>query len=108
MAFREPEGWRFSPTTRKCCRRRRRASFARKAPIAKQLRHWRDTGCTDGYGSDFWKQFAELGLTGICIPEDQGGLGLGSVEAALVLEEIGRNLTPSPFLTTAVVGRSRH
>jgi len=71
---------------------------------AKQLRHWRDTGCTDGYGTDLWKKFAELGLTGICIPEDQGGLGLGSVEAALVLEEIGRNLTPSPFLTTAVAG----
>jgi len=71
---------------------------------AKQLRHWRDTGCTDGYGTDLWKKFAELGLTGICIPESQGGLGLGSVEAALVLEEIGRNLTPSPFLTTAVAG----
>ena len=71
---------------------------------AKQLRHWRDTGCTDGYGSDLWKQFGELGLTGICISESQGGLGLGAVEAALVLEEIGRNLTPSPFLTTAVVG----
>jgi alkylation response protein AidB-like acyl-CoA dehydrogenase len=71
---------------------------------AKQLRHWRDTGCTDGYGTALWKQFGELGLTGICIPEDQGGLGLGSVEAALVLEEIGRNLTPSPFLATAVVG----
>ncbi|WP_395622082.1 acyl-CoA dehydrogenase family protein [Sphingomonas daechungensis] len=71
---------------------------------AKQLRHWRDTGCTDGYGSELWKQFGELGLTGICIPESEGGLGLGSVEAALVLEEIGRNLTPSPFLTTAVVG----
>jgi len=69
---------------------------------AKQLRHWRDTGCTDGYGTDLWKQFGELGLTGICIPEDQGGLGLGAVEAALVLEEIGRNLTPSPFLGTAV------
>jgi alkylation response protein AidB-like acyl-CoA dehydrogenase len=81
------------------------ASFLREeGSISKQLRHWRDTGCTDGYGSDFWKQFAELGLTGICIPEDQGGLGLGSVEAALVLEEIGRNLTPSPFLTTAVAG----
>jgi alkylation response protein AidB-like acyl-CoA dehydrogenase len=80
-------------------------SFLREeGSIAKQLRHWRDTECTDGYGSDFWKQFAELGLTGICIPEDQGGLGLGSVEAALVLEEIGRNLTPSPFLTTAVAG----
>ena len=71
---------------------------------AKQIRHWRDTGCTDGYGTDLWKKFADLGLTGICIPEDQGGLGLGSVEAALVLEEIGRNLTPSPFLTTAVAG----
>jgi alkylation response protein AidB-like acyl-CoA dehydrogenase len=69
---------------------------------AKQLRHWRDTGCTDGYGSALWKQFAELGLTGIIIPEAQGGAGLGAVEAGLVLEEIGRNLTPSPFLTTAV------
>ena len=78
--------------------------LAEEGSIAKQLRHWRDTGCTDGYGTDLWKQFAELGLTGICIPEDEGGLGLGSVEAALVLEEIGRNLTPSPFLTTAVAG----
>ena len=81
------------------------ANFLREeGSIAKELRHWRDTGCTDGYGTELWKQFAELGLTGICIPEDQGGLGLGSVEAALVLEEIGRNLTPSPFLTTAVAG----
>jgi alkylation response protein AidB-like acyl-CoA dehydrogenase len=81
------------------------ASFLREeGSIARQLRHWRDSGCTDGYGSDFWKRFAELGLTGICIPEDQGGLGLGSVEASLVLEEIGRNLTPSPFLTTAIAG----
>jgi alkylation response protein AidB-like acyl-CoA dehydrogenase len=81
------------------------ASFLREeGSPAKQLRHWRDTGCTDGYGTALWKQFGELGLTGICIPEEQGGLGLGAVEAALLLEEIGRNLTPSPFLTTAVVG----
>jgi len=81
------------------------ASFLRdEGGPAKQLRHWRDTSCTDGYGTDFWKQFAELGLTGICIPESHGGLGLGATEAALVLEEIGRNLTPSPFLTTAVAG----
>ena len=81
------------------------ASFLRdEGGPAKQLRHWRDTGCTDGYGTKFWKQFAELGLNGICIPESHGGLGLGATEAALVLEEIGRNLTPSPFLTTAVAG----
>ena len=81
------------------------ASFlAEEGRPAKQLRHWRDTGCSDGFGTDLWKQFGELGLTGIAIPESHGGLGLGATEAALVLEEIGRNLTPSPFLTTAVAG----
>jgi len=81
------------------------ASFlAQEGSIAKQLRHWRDIACKDGFGHGLWKQFAELGLTGICIPESHGGLGLGVSEAALVLEEIGRNLTPSPFLTTAVAG----
>jgi alkylation response protein AidB-like acyl-CoA dehydrogenase len=80
-----------------------RPFMAEEGAIKTQLRHWRDTGCTDGYGTALWKQFAELGLTGILIPEAQGGAGLGQVEAGLVLEEIGRNLTPSPFLTTAVV-----
>ena len=79
-----------------------RPFMAEEGSIKKQLRHWRDTGCTDGYGTGFWKQFAELGLTGILIPEAQGGSGLGAVEAGLVLEEIGRNLTPSPFLATSV------
>jgi len=79
-----------------------RPFMAEEGAIKKELRHWRDTGCTDGYGTDLWKQFAELGLTGILIPEAQGGAGLGAVEAGLVLEEIGRNLTPSPFLTTSV------
>ena len=81
------------------------ASFlGQEGSIAKQLRHWRGIGCKDGFGHELWKQFGELGLTGICIPESHGGLGLGATEAALVLEEIGRNLTPSPFLTTAVAG----
>ena len=80
------------------------AFMADEGAIAKQLRHWREIGCKDGFGHGLWKQFAELGLTGICIPEAQGGLGLGAIESALVLEEIGRNLTPSPFLATAVVG----
>jgi alkylation response protein AidB-like acyl-CoA dehydrogenase len=81
------------------------ASFlGEEGAIARQLRHWREIGCADGFGHALWKQFAELGLTGICVPESHGGLGLGATEAALVLEEIGRNLTPSPFLGTAVVG----
>ncbi|MEN3971895.1 acyl-CoA dehydrogenase family protein [Sphingomicrobium sp. XHP0235] len=79
-----------------------RPFMADEGAIAQQLRHWRDKGCKDGFGHGLWKQFAELGLTGILIPEEAGGSGLGQVEANVVLEEIGRNLTPSPFLTTAV------
>jgi alkylation response protein AidB-like acyl-CoA dehydrogenase len=77
--------------------------LAEEGTIKKQLRHWRDSGCKDGFGHGLWKQMAELGLTGLTVPEDEGGLGLGAIEAALVLEEVGRNLTPSPFLTTSVV-----
>lgn len=77
--------------------------LAEEGTIRKQLRHLRDTGCKDGFGHGLWKQLGELGLNGIAVPEEEGGLGLGATEAALVLEEIGRNLTPSPFLTTALV-----
>lgn len=80
------------------------ASFlAAEGNIAKQLRHWRDIGCKDGFGHGLWKSFAELGLTAICIPESHGGLGLGAEDAVLVMEEIGRNLTPSPLLQTGIV-----
>ena len=80
-----------------------RPFMADEGAIKAQLRHWRDIGCKDGFGHGLWKQLGELGLTGMLIPESAGGAGLGQVEANLVLEEIGRNLTPSPFLTTAVV-----
>mgnify|MGYP006195863333 CR=1 FL=1 len=79
-----------------------RSFIAEEGAISKQLRHWRDKGCKDGFGHGLWKQFAEMGFTGILIDEADGGLGLGHVEAGIVLEEIGRNLTPSPFLTSAV------
>jgi len=71
--------------------------------IAKQLRHWRDRDCPDGFGHGLWKQMAEMGFTGMLVGEDDGGLGMGHVEAGIVLEEIGRNLTPSPFLTSSVL-----
>ena len=70
---------------------------------AKQLRPLRDRGCTDGFGDALWAKFGELGLSAVAIPESHGGLGLGATEAALILEEIGRNLTPSPFLISSVV-----
>ncbi|MFA5962940.1 MAG: acyl-CoA dehydrogenase [Sphingomonas sp.] len=74
---------------------------AEHAPVS-HMRGLRDSKDSTGFSRDLWKQFAELGLTGILIGEEQGGLGLGHVEAGIVLEEIGRNLSPSPFLSTAV------
>ena len=71
--------------------------------IPKQLRHWRDRECKDGFGHGLWKQMAEMGFTGLLVPEADGGLGMGHAEAGIVLEEIGRNLTPSPFLTSSVI-----
>ena len=74
---------------------------AEVAPVG-HLRGLRDAGDPTGFSRDLWKQFAEMGFTGLLVPEDKGGLGLGHVEAGIVLEEIGRNLTPSPFLSTSV------
>ena len=71
------------------------------APVS-HMRALRDANDPTGFSRDLWKRFAEMGFTGILIGEDQGGLGLGHVEAGVVLEEIGRNLSPSPFLSTAV------
>ncbi|WFL76268.1 acyl-CoA/acyl-ACP dehydrogenase [Altererythrobacter arenosus] len=77
--------------------------MAEEGAIAKQLRHWRDRECKDGFGHALWKQFAEMGFTGIMVDEADGGMGMGNVEAGIVLEQIGRNLTPSPFLTSSVL-----
>lgn len=79
-----------------------REFMADQGAIAGQLRTYRDMNCKDGFGHALWKQFGDMGFTGILIDEADGGLGLGHVEAGIVLEEIGRNLTPSPFLITAV------
>ncbi|MBN8972434.1 MAG: acyl-CoA dehydrogenase family protein [Rhizobiales bacterium] len=76
-----------------------------KAPIA-HLRKMRDDRDATGFSRDLWKSFAEMGFAGLLVPEDFGGSGLGTVEAGIVLEEIGRNLMPSPFLSTAVLAVS--
>ncbi|WP_209613288.1 MULTISPECIES: acyl-CoA dehydrogenase family protein [Sphingomonas] len=74
---------------------------AEQAPVS-HMRALRDANDATGFSRALWKSFAEMGFTGLLIEEAEGGLGLGHVEAGVVLEEIGRNLSPSPFLTTAV------
>ena len=80
-----------------------RQFMADEGSIKNQLRHWRDRECKDGFGHGLWGQFGEMGFAGMLVNEADGGLGMGHVEAGIVLEEIGRNLTPSPFLTSSVL-----
>ena len=56
-----------------------------------------------GYSERLWQQFAETGLLGITIDEAHGGLGLGLIEQALVLEEMGRAAYPGPYFSTVVL-----
>ena len=55
------------------------------------------------HDSGLWDKMAEQGFTGITVPEAFGGLGLGKVELALLLEEMGRALVPGAFFSTVVV-----
>ncbi len=57
----------------------------------------------DGVARDLYRKMAELGWMGLIIPEKDGGLGLGTLELVLVLEELGRVAAPGPFLTTQLV-----
>jgi alkylation response protein AidB-like acyl-CoA dehydrogenase len=55
-----------------------------------------------GYDAAVWSAMAEQGWLAIELPEDEGGLGLGMVELAVLCEEIGRRLVAAPFLPTIV------
>ena len=70
------------------------------------LRQLRDAKDETGFSRELWKNFAEMGFSGLLIPEQFGGSGLGSVEAGILMEEIGRTLMPSPFLATSVLAAS--
>jgi alkylation response protein AidB-like acyl-CoA dehydrogenase len=82
-----------------------RGLISDKAPVS-HLRQLRDSNDTTGFSRDLWKTFAEMGFSGLLVPGDFGGSGLGCVEAGVVMEEIGRNLMPSPFLATSVLAAS--
>jgi alkylation response protein AidB-like acyl-CoA dehydrogenase len=75
---------------------------AERAPVA-QLRKLRDDGDTTGFSREVWKEMAEMGWAGVLVPEEHGGAGFGYVGAGLIAEEIGRNLSATPLLSTAVL-----
>jgi alkylation response protein AidB-like acyl-CoA dehydrogenase len=82
-----------------------RGLISDKAPVS-HLRQLRDSKDATGFSRELWKTFAEMGFAGLLVPEEFGGSALGSVEAGIVMEEIGRTVMPSPFLSTAVLAVS--
>jgi hypothetical protein len=82
-----------------------RGLISDKAPVS-HLRGLRDSKDATGFSRELWKTFAEMGFSGLLVPEQFGGSGLGCVEAGVVMEEIGRSLMPSPFLATSVLAAS--
>jgi alkylation response protein AidB-like acyl-CoA dehydrogenase len=63
-------------------------------------------GTDPGFSRPFWQQLGELGLTGLNISAQYGGLEYGSLEAAIVAEEFGRVLAVSPYHSSAVLAAS--
>jgi alkylation response protein AidB-like acyl-CoA dehydrogenase len=58
----------------------------------------------DGTDPDGWKQMADLGWAGLALPGEWGGQGLGIVELAVLFEEMGYALAPSPLLSNTIAG----
>jgi alkylation response protein AidB-like acyl-CoA dehydrogenase len=77
-------------------KRQARAWLQERYPLD---RAWSD-GEGDGAQDDRWTELAELGWLGVSVSEAEGGVGLGFVEEAILLEELGYALYPGPYLAT--------
>ena len=78
--------------------------FVRTNSPISRLRALRDAQDSVGFSRDVWQEMAQLGWAGILIPEEYGGAGMGLADLAVVLEAVGRNLAPEPFLSTVLLG----
>ena len=78
------------------------------------VRKWVDKGYTferrrgieakGGFSREAWDELAELGLGGLYISEDDGGLGMGPVAGMVVMEELGRGIVLEPFAQALITG----
>ena len=60
----------------------------------------------DGDPAKLWEQLTAQGWTAVLVPERHGGLGLGLLDAAVIVRELGRGVVPGPFLATLVAGEA--
>src|SRR4051812_1973078 len=78
------------------------------------LRKWVDKGYSferrrgiekaGGFSREAYGQLAELGLGGLYVPEEDGGMGMGPVEGMVVMEELGRGIVLEPLAQTLIAG----
>jgi len=78
------------------------------------VRKWVDKGydferrrgieAAGGFSREAWDELSELGLGGLYISEDDGGLGMGPVAGMVVMEELGRGIVLEPFAQTLIAG----
>jgi alkylation response protein AidB-like acyl-CoA dehydrogenase len=61
------------------------------------------SGSQLGYSADAWRQYAELGLLALPLPEAFGGLGGGGIDVMVVMEMLGQGLLLEPYLSTVVL-----
>ena len=71
-----------------------------------QVRKITEDASGPGFSRELWQHIAELGWLGLTIPEAHGGAGLGWVDLVVVLEETGRSLFPSPFLSNTLAAHA--
>jgi len=76
-----------------------------RAPVS-SIRQARDRFAARGYDPDLYSEMAEMGWTGVLVPEAYGGSDFGMLSFGVILEELGRTLMPSPLLSSALSAAS--
>jgi alkylation response protein AidB-like acyl-CoA dehydrogenase len=92
----------FTDTPEQAALRETVRVFARRYATPEQVRA--TMASSSGYDRSTWERLSSgLGLTALAVPERHGGASAGAGEVAVVVEEFGRVLLPSPYMSTAVV-----
>ena len=80
--------------------------FAANRTPVNHFRSLRDNNDPLNWDKDVWKEMVDLGWAGILIPQEFGGSDFGFAGISVIMQEVGKTLTPSPLFATAVMGAS--
>ena len=82
--------------------RKAAADFLAKEVPESKVREMEES--ESGFDPELWKGMADLGWTSLVIPEEYGGMGMTFQDLSIILEEMGRNITPGPFFCAILGG----